>query len=166
MEDIKKTYVVNAPLNQVYDKWVSNDTVIPPAIKMDITPEVGGKYILISKLGDDETTMVGVFKEVLPYKKLVYTWEWNKDGNESLVTVSFIDEQNKTRIELKHAGLKDMDYLLAHSEGWDIVILVVSGHFSRHLANKVVVKRNRYRISPILEPVSAFWELNTAFLSA
>ena len=89
MEDIKKTYVVNAPLNQIYDKWVSNDTVIPPAIKMDITPQVGGKYILISKLGDDTMTMVGVFKEVLPYERLEYTWEWNNDGNEFFVTVFF-----------------------------------------------------------------------------
>ncbi len=122
MEDIKKTYVVNAPLKLVYDKWISNDTVIPPAIKMDITPQVGGKYILISNLGDDAMTMAGVFKEVLPYEKLVYTWEWNNDGNESLVTVSFVDEHNKTRIELKHVGLNDRDSLLAHSEGWDSYI--------------------------------------------
>jgi uncharacterized protein YndB with AHSA1/START domain len=130
MEEIKKAYFVNAPLKQVYDKWISNDTVIPPAIKMDITPQVGGKYILISKLGDKETTMTGVFKEVLPYKKLVYTWEWDKDGNESLVMVSFIEEQNKTRIELEHVGLKDRESLSAHSDGWDSYISGLKALFS------------------------------------
>ena len=122
MLEIQKTYQINAPVKTVYEKWVSDTTVIPPAVRMEITPEVGGRYLLVSKFGEIESTMEGYFKEVIPLKKIVYTWEWNKDGNESLVTVNFQEEGSGTKIELKHTGLKDRESADAHSQGWDSYI--------------------------------------------
>lgn len=119
MADIIKTYNIAAPLAAVYEKWISNDTVIPPAEKMDVTTEVGGKYILYSKFGDVDSKMEGVFSEVIPNEKLVYSWEWNNDGDVSQVDVSFATEQGGTLIHLKHTGLKDEESMKNHLQGWD-----------------------------------------------
>lgn len=119
MADILKSYILKAPLQIVYEKWIANETIIPPAIKIDITPETGGKYILISQFGEDKWVMEGIFKEVIPYKKLVYTWEWNQDGKVTQVTVNFSEKEKTTHIDINHQGFEDEQSLAMHATGWD-----------------------------------------------
>ena len=120
MTDIVKPYILDAPRKQIYDAWVSNKTLIAPAVELEIEPFAGGKYLLISQFGDDVSHMEGRFEQVVPYQKLVYSWEWNKDGNQSMVTVLFFDEpEDLTRIEIKHDGFHDQSSADMHSFGWD-----------------------------------------------
>ncbi len=61
MLDIEKSWNIDAPRKQIYDQWVSENTVIAPAIRIEIEPEVGGKYLLVSRFGDDESIMEGIY---------------------------------------------------------------------------------------------------------
>ncbi len=122
MSEIRKQYLINSSIEHVYQSWISNETIVPPAIKMDITPVVGGQYILISNFGMGELTMTGTFKEIIPNKKLVYTWEWNNDGNETLVTVLFSEANETTRLDISHSGFTDPQSLAMHDMGWDSYI--------------------------------------------
>lgn len=119
---ITKAYLIEAAVSEVYEKWLSNDTVIPPATKMNIDPVIGGEYVLVANLDDMEMTMTGIFQEIIVNKKLVYTWEWNKDGNISVITVIFSVDGNAARVELTHEGFQDEDTANKHSEGWDSYI--------------------------------------------
>jgi hypothetical protein len=44
MKNIEKTYELPFSPQQIYAAWVSSNTVIPPATKMDINPIEGGHY--------------------------------------------------------------------------------------------------------------------------
>lgn len=129
MPDIQKCYLLGYSVSDVYAAWVSDKTVIPPATKMRVEPTVGGKYTIICQMGEAEWVMDGTFEVVVPNEKLVYKWEWNKDGAVSRVTVLFSEAENGTRIELTHTDLAD-EALDAHDTGWDSYI----EGFEKHLA--------------------------------
>lgn len=44
--------------------------------------------------------------EVLPQRKLAYTWRYDGYDGESLVTWELYEENGKTRVKLTHAGLE------------------------------------------------------------
>ncbi len=58
-------------------------------IAMDM--RVGGRYRFVMHAPDGETHRVGgIFKEIVPNRRLVYTWAWESTPErESLVTVEF-----------------------------------------------------------------------------
>ena len=54
-------------------------------------------------------TFFGVYREVEPNKKLVYTFDWKTDWREdptpSMVEINFIDQGEQTEIQLSHSGV-------------------------------------------------------------
>jgi|TARA_B110000438_G_C15692297_1_gene597320 uncharacterized protein YndB with AHSA1/START domain len=75
MPDITKTYHFTQAIDKVYMAWVSDKTVIPPAAEMRVEPKVGGEYTIICKMGESDWVMKGIFSEVIPEQRLVYSWE-------------------------------------------------------------------------------------------
>ena len=66
---------------------------------------VGGAYrVHMRKPDGTETRLVGVYREVDPPKKLVYTWAWetSPEMGETLVTVEFLERGRATEVVLKH----------------------------------------------------------------
>ena len=63
--------------------------------------------------------MNGVFKVVEPLQRLVYSWEWNRDGRVSTVTVLFQDKGDQTEVTVIHEGLLDRESWQNHATGWD-----------------------------------------------
>ncbi len=120
MEQFTKTYVIPSSVTTVYDAWVSSKTVIPPAIKNEITAEVDGEIHIWTKFCDVESEMIGKFSVVEPYKKLIYSWEWNQDHHISMVCVEFSETQtNQTEVKLTHSGFTNPESATLHSDGWD-----------------------------------------------
>lgn len=67
--------------------------------------------------------------DVVPGKKITYSWKYANSPGESFVTFELFDEGNKTRLELTHAGLETFlpennpDYSKANFvEGWTALI--------------------------------------------
>ena len=116
---IEKTYVLPFPVDVVYQAWVSSDTVIPPATEMDIDPRVGGHYRLIMKTPEFEGRNEGEFLLVEPNQRVRYTWEWNGDGEVSIIDVAFVATQHGTQITLQHTGFSKPESVAAHDSGWD-----------------------------------------------
>lgn len=117
--EIEKSYQINYPVDVVYRAWVSSDTVIPPATSMDVLPEVGGHYRLIMEMPEFVGKNEGVFKLVEPEKRVVYTWEWNDDGEVTTIDVQFSDAESGTKIDLKHTGFTKPESVTNHDSGWD-----------------------------------------------
>lgn len=66
-------------------------------------------------------TIHGVFREIQPNKKLVYTW--NSDSTDhpakdTLVTVEFIAHGTSTEIVLEHTNFALESSAQGHSVGW------------------------------------------------
>jgi len=102
-----------------------------PRVSMDL--RVGGRFRIQMKKQDGEFfTAVGVFKEVKAPERLVYTWDWEKDGSgaefgeaegkPSLVTVEFLKRGEQTEMVLMHSRLATVESRDNHAQGWDNIM--------------------------------------------
>lgn len=85
------SHEIEAAVRQVYEVWVSSDTVIPPATAMEVDPRVGGAYRFVVERDGHVSVMQGEFRAVRPLEHIEYRWEWNRDGRVSVVRVDFND---------------------------------------------------------------------------
>ena len=107
------------PPAQVYAAWVSNDTVIPPATRMDIKAEVGGHYRLTAAGDDFTATNEGEFLEVEKNKRLLYSWHWQGDEETTQVDVQFNPHPEGTELRLRHGTFTTKESLVNHDNGWN-----------------------------------------------
>jgi uncharacterized protein YndB with AHSA1/START domain len=126
--------VVNAPRDRVYAAWTD-----PAQLKQWFGPEnvqtrdiiadarVGGEFRwdLINPEGE-EMTMRGEYRELVPGKKVVFTWQWQDDEDwkecVSIVTVELSDRDGGTEVRLIHEQLPSAESRDRHSEGWNSVL--------------------------------------------
>jgi uncharacterized protein YndB with AHSA1/START domain len=70
-------------------------------------------------LNGDEHTPTGVYREVIPEKKLVFTWEWpGMPERVSLVTFLLKPIEGGTELTLIHEQLPDEAARKSHEMGW------------------------------------------------
>lgn len=119
---IEKFWELDFPRNDVYQAWVSSDTVIPPATRMDVNPVVGGHYRLYMDTPEFSGRNEGVFSHVDPRQHVTYTWEWNGDGEITTIDVRFLETTTGTQIKLKHTGFLSEESRSNHDQGWDAYI--------------------------------------------
>ena len=97
------------------------------SVKADV--RVGGRFRIQQKMDDGEFfTAAGTYLEVKPPERLVYTWDWEKDGsgtefgqlegNETQVTVEFRASGNQTQLVLTHEKFASLESRDRHEGGW------------------------------------------------
>jgi uncharacterized protein YndB with AHSA1/START domain len=73
--------------------------------------------------GESGLEITGIYKEVIPNEKLVYTWVWNMsdEGSESGYTlhVSFLSEGEGSKLKVLQEGFSGPEFLAPHQEGWE-----------------------------------------------
>ena len=105
---------------QALGQWFRPDASFSvPLAEADV--RVGGSFRVLMVNGKGvEFDLSGVYREVVPERKLVMTWGWkNQPGHESLVSVAFLPSGKGTRIELRHEGYLDFENEPTHQEGWN-----------------------------------------------
>jgi uncharacterized protein YndB with AHSA1/START domain len=118
--------LIDAPVNAVFRawtdpkqmvQWMGPDNVTCERVELDVRP--GGAYVIEMKAPQGEHTATGVYKEVIPNKKLVFTWEW-KDGTvkNSQITVTFAGQGTGTLVTILHEMLPTQDSADQHAKGW------------------------------------------------
>jgi uncharacterized protein YndB with AHSA1/START domain len=68
--------------------------------------EVGFEFEWYGDDGERKWLHAGKITEVVPGKKISYTWRYPEYSGESLVTFELFQEGNKTRLKLTHTGLE------------------------------------------------------------
>ena len=134
---------MNAPRARVYATWTD-----PAQLKEWWGPEsvrtrnfaaevrVGGKYRwdLINQ-EDEEMSVFGEYRELVPEKKIVFTWKWDDDdvweNRSSIVTVELSDRDGGTELLLKHEQLPSTESRDRHDEGWNSVLDRLEKFFSK-----------------------------------
>ena len=85
----------------------------------DLDPRPGGVYrVLVA--GQHQSA--GEYLEVVPMKKVVFTFGWDQDGHpippgSTTIEISLQPEGDKTLVRLVHRGLPD-DAVSDHGDGW------------------------------------------------
>jgi uncharacterized protein YndB with AHSA1/START domain len=92
-----------------------------PIAEVDL--RVGGRYRLGMKAPGDSPLLIvgGVYQEILPPQKLVFTWQWESahpSEPETLVTVEFYEREGVTEVVLRHERFEDALQRNKHGEGW------------------------------------------------
>lgn len=67
---------------------------------------------------DEVGVMVGEYREIDRPHRLVYTWSYEGEEHESLVTVEFTQHGERTTVVLVHEGLPSDESRRRHDEGW------------------------------------------------
>jgi uncharacterized protein YndB with AHSA1/START domain len=85
---------------------------------MDV--RVGGRYRMNFQTDDGESHQVGgVYREVLPNSRLVFTWAWQSTPErESLVTVTVAKDGDGAMLTLLHEQFFDQKARDGHEHGW------------------------------------------------
>jgi len=123
---IERTY--NAPVELVWKALTEKDRIKQWAFDFsDFKPEVGFEF---SFIGGKDGTFIHLSKvvEVIPQKKLSYTWRYQGYVGDSVITFELFAEGDKTRIKLTHEGIENIaingsDFSKENfSMGWTAII--------------------------------------------
>jgi len=118
----------NAPPAKVFAAWTDPQKVMrwmgPGDIKAEHAegdPRIGGRYRWVMRTPTGEEHAVsGVYREVVPNEKLVFTWVWKSTPErESLVTVEIKPDGDGSLLTLTHEQLFDTDTRDRHQSGWN-----------------------------------------------
>jgi uncharacterized protein YndB with AHSA1/START domain len=92
-----------------------------PAALAELDVRVGGRFrVLFGGAEGTEHEVRGVYREVVPNRRLVFTWSWPRTTpeRESLVTVEFRKAGRGTEMVFKHAQHFDETVRDGHRQGW------------------------------------------------
>jgi len=130
---------LNAPPAKVYAAWTD-----PTQIKRWFGPtqvetlsaaadvRVDGRYRIVMRGSDgEEHDVSGVYREVVPNEKLVFTWAWRTTPErESLVTVTLKADGSGTILTLTHEQFFDEPARDRHQSGWTGALNKLEAYFA------------------------------------
>ncbi len=122
--------VFNAPRDIVWKAWTDPKYAVHwwgpkdyPATHLEMDVRPGGVWCgkLRSIADGRELTHRGVFREVTPQERLVFTFAWDEEGErglETLVTITFADQGNKTLMTFRQIPFQSEAEREGHRGGW------------------------------------------------
>ncbi len=117
-----------APPAKVFAAWTDPQKIKgwmgPGEVKVlsaECDARVGGRYRwLMQTPSGEEHDVSGVYREVVPNEKLVFTWAWKSTPErESLVTVTIKKDGDGTIMTLLHERFFDEAARDSHQGGWN-----------------------------------------------
>jgi uncharacterized protein YndB with AHSA1/START domain len=120
--------IFNAPVARVWKALTDADEMRVWYFELkEFKPEVGFEFEFIV---EHEGTMyhhLCKITEVVPQKKIAYTWRYAGEEGDSLVTFELFADGDKTRLKLTHEGLETFPKLPAYArtnfeKGWTEII--------------------------------------------
>jgi uncharacterized protein YndB with AHSA1/START domain len=92
-----------------------------PVSLAQLDVRVGGRFRIVfgGAQGTDHEVQ-GVYKEVVPNRRLVFTWTWPRTTpeRESVVTIVFKAAGDGTEVDFRHEQLFDESVRDGHKRGW------------------------------------------------
>ncbi len=93
----------------------------------EFKPEIGFEFEFVVEHEGNTYHHLCKVTEVIPEKKIAYTWRYKGEPGDSLVSFELFDEGDKTRVKLTHTGIetfpKTPAYVRKNFEaGWTAII--------------------------------------------
>ena len=135
--EVRRT--IRAPRQRVFDAWTKAEEIrrfhAPGPLQctlaqVDLRP--GGKYRIEMTEPDGKVHGVyGVYREVDPPRKVVYTWSHDGDHiiKDTVVTLEFFERGDSTEVVLTHAISHDKERA-SHVGGWTSILEKLQAAFA------------------------------------
>lgn len=118
----------NAPISKVWKAITDKEEMKQWYFDLaEFKPEVGFKFQFMGGTEDNQYLHLCEVTEVIPEKKLTYSWRYDGYEGNSFVTFELFEEGDETRLKLTHSGLESFpnnpDFARTNFEmGWDQII--------------------------------------------
>ncbi len=104
---------------QALKRWMApGDDMAVTVAETDL--RAGGRYrIVMREAGGTEHRVGGVYRDIKPGRRLVFTWAWESEPErETLVKVELRKKGAGTELTLTHTGFADEASRDRHDHGW------------------------------------------------
>ncbi len=115
--------IFDAPRELVFKAWTDPEHLVKwfgpkdfSATVIESDVRTGGTYHFHMRGPNYDDHWRGVYREVKPPERLVFTWP---AGPDSLVTLTFEDLGGKTRLTLRHGVFETVEARDRHEHGWN-----------------------------------------------
>ena len=130
--DVTETVVIersfNVPVARVWEALTNVDDMRVWYFDLkEFKPEVGFEFEFTVEHEGTKYHHLCKITEVIPQKKIAYTWRYAGEEGNSLVTFELFTDGGKTRLKLTHDGLETFPKLPAYAKtnfekGWTEII--------------------------------------------
>jgi uncharacterized protein YndB with AHSA1/START domain len=111
---------------RVFEAWLDPGQVSlwmgPRGFRADVNQldaRAGGAYAITMHMSDGTSVQVsGIYKEITRHTRLAFTWKWQNDMRDTLVTLTFKPVGNATDLTIEHAGFTSGEQRDNHNKGW------------------------------------------------
>jgi uncharacterized protein YndB with AHSA1/START domain len=124
------TRVLDAPRALVFEAWTEPERIVQwfgpggftvASCEMNVRPGGAFRIRMRSPQGTDHSVQ-GVYRDVVAPERLVFSWAWEnaegKLGHETLVTLTFAEQGERTKLTLHHALFESDTARDQHQSGW------------------------------------------------
>lgn len=84
-------------------------------------PEVGGSYKIDMHSPKDTYSHEGVYKEIIPYEKIVFSWN-SQAVTDTVVTITLTEVAGGTEVKLVHEFMPNEEMKKNHEQGWTRIL--------------------------------------------
>lgn len=116
----------NAPRALVFRAWTQPEHLVrwlgPASFKahsVALDAREGGAWrACIDSPEGSEHWMGGIYREISPPERLVFTFAWESTGFQTLVTITFAEDGEGTRMTFHQKPFESIESRDLHDEGW------------------------------------------------
>ena len=102
-------------------RWMGPPSIIRCEVENDL--RIGGRYHIKMVVPDDTHDVSGIYREIVPNEKVVFTWAWKSTPErESLVTVTIKPDSDGSLMTLQHEQFFDETARDNHNKGWTAIM--------------------------------------------
>jgi len=119
---------MNAPVARVWKALTDVDQMREWYFDLkEFKPEVGFEFEFVVEHEGNRYHHLCRVTDVVPQKKIAYTWRYKGEPGNSLVTIELLSEGDKTRLKLTHTGIETFPKTPAYARknfaaGWTAIV--------------------------------------------
>jgi uncharacterized protein YndB with AHSA1/START domain len=119
---------LNAPVARVWSALTDVDQMREWYFDLkEFKPQVGFEFEFVVEHEGNRYHHLCRITDVVPQKKIAYTWRYKGEPGDSLVTFELLAEGNKTRLKVTHSGIETFPKTPAYARknfetGWTQIV--------------------------------------------
>ncbi len=111
---------------EIMKKWFYASTDNGWSATVENNPREGGKFKVDMHGPEDTYPHKGVYKEIIPNKKIVFTWN-SHIVTDTIVTITLDEVDGGTEVKLKHEFMPSEQEKQNHTRGWTAILENLDG---------------------------------------